>query len=426
MTTSFRLKITNAQIVTVCQNNELFKSGTSQNEISIIENGTIIVNHDGLIHDLGPTVDLELKYPSSSTTFSTEIDGTGKSIIPGLVDGHTHPVWSGDRCHEFSMKLSGATYMDIHKMGGGIGYTVGKTRESSQEELEALFLQRLDRMVNQGTTTIEAKTGYGLDTETEIKMLKVINKVAKEQSEKVDIVPNFLIHSIPKGKTAQETCEYILNDQLPTLEKGIQSGELQCELVDIFCEKGVFEIEESRAILTKAKEIGLLINFHGDELHPIKSAELGYDVDALSISHLECISDEGIEKMAEKNIFGVLLPTTAYILKLVPPPARKMIEKGVPIVLASDYNPNAHCLSLPFVMNLGCVMMKMTMNEALVATTINAAASLNKSKTHGSLEVGKFGDMVIIGASNWEHIIYEMVDPPIEYVIKKGNVVVKK
>lgn len=367
---------------------------------------------------------MEEKYSSSS--FTTTIDASGKSIIPGFVDGHTHPVWSGDRCHEFSMKLSGATYMDIHKMGGGIGYTVEKTRQSPPEELEDLFNERLDRMIKQGTTTVEAKTGYGLDTETEIKMLKVINKVAKQRENEVDIVPNFLIHSIPKGKTAQETCEYILNDQLPALEKGLKSGDLQCDLVDIFCEKGVFEIEESRKILSKSKELGLLINFHGDELHPIKAAELGYELDVLAISHLECVSDEGIEMMAEKKIFGVLLPTTAYILKLKPPPARKMIEKGVPIVLASDFNPNAHCLSLPFVMNLGCVLMGMTMNEALVATTINAAASLNKSKTHGSLEKGKVGDMIIIGSSNWEHIIYEMVDPPIEYVIKKGNIIYKK
>lgn len=323
------------------------------------------------------------------------------------------------------MKLKGATYMDIHKMGGGIGFTVKHTKESSFDELVQLFHQRLDRMIALGTTTIEAKTGYGLETETEMKMLKVINKVASDRKD-VDIVPTFLVHSIPKGKTAEETTEYVLQDQLPELERSLKSGETSCDFIDIFCEKGVFEIEESRKILQKGKDMGLKINFHGDELYPLKSAELGYELNALSISHLECISKEGIEKMAEKSMFAVLLPTTFYILKLNPPPLREMIEKGVPVVLASDYNPNAHCMSLPFVMNLACVMLGMNMNEALVATTINAAASLAKSKTHGSLEKGKVGDMVIIGASNWEHIIYELVDPPVDTVIKRGQIVYKK
>lgn len=315
--------------------------------------------------------------------------------------------------------------MDIHKIGGGISYTVQHTKNSSIEELAELFNKRLDRMTALGTTTLEAKTGYGLETETEMKMLKVINQVASTRKD-VDIVPTFLVHSVPKGQTAEETTEYILNDQLPELERSLKSGESKCDFIDIFCEKGVFEIEDSRKILSKAKELGLKINFHGDELFPLKSAELGYDLDALSISHLECISEEGIEMMAEKSMFAVLLPTTFYILKLVPPPGRKMIDKGVPVVLASDFNPNAHCMSLPFVMNLGCVLMGMNMNEALVATTINAAASLAISKTHGSLEKGKVGDMILIDASNWEHIIYELVDPPLALVIKKGNIIFKK
>jgi len=190
--------------------------------------------------------------------------------------------------------------------------------------------------------------------------------------------------------------------------------------------KNVFEEKETREILQAGKEAGLELNFHGDELTYVKAGELGGELNALAISHLEHISDEGIISMSKKPTFAVLLPTTAYILRIASPPARKIIEGNVPVALGSDFNPNAHCLSLPFVMNLACVNMKMTMNEALVATTINAAASLNRSKTHGSLEVGKRGDFIILDAPVWEHLIYQMVDPPISHVIKGGKVVYSK
>jgi imidazolonepropionase len=192
-------------------------------------------------------------------------------------------------------------------------------------------------------------------------------------------------------------------------------------LIDVFHEKGVFETEETRKILVAGKNAGLAINFHGDELHPMGSAELAKQVNAIAVSHLECISEQGIQDMASGGICAILLPTTAYVLRIEYPPARKLIDAGVPVALASDYNPNAHCMSLPFVMNLACVQMRMNMNEALVACTINAAAGLGKNDSHGSLEVGKFGDCVIIDAENWEHIIYEIGNPPIHAVIKQGR-----
>jgi imidazolonepropionase len=173
----------------------------------------------------------------------------------------------------------------------------------------------------------------------------------------------------------------------------------------------------------QGKKIGLLLNFHGDELHSMGSGKLGSELEATAISHLEKIDDEGIKKLSKKPTIAILLPSTAYILRIDYPPARKMIENNVPVALGSDFNPNAHCLSMPFIMNLACVNMKMTMNEALVASTLNAAASLEKSDLYGSIEIGKIADFIILNHSNWEHIIYELIDPPIEYVIKKGKIV---
>jgi imidazolonepropionase len=431
----YRLLIENAsQIVTVTNNaNQRIKKGSDQNKIECIENGSLIVGHNGLIVAVGKHEDLCAKYNNlDHNLFETVIDARGKSVVPGLVDGHTHPVWSGDRTHEFSMKLSGATYMDIHNMGGGISFTVKHTRQTSEQELSHLLLKRLRVMLRNGSTLVEAKSGYGLNTETEMKMLKVIHSANVNHSDKIPmLVANYLgAHSVPKidNLTMTEYTEQILNEQIPELIKLKQQGLIDPKLIDVFHEEGVFDTECTRKILLSGKEkAGLKINFHGDELHPMKSAELGAEVGAIAISHLEKISEEGIKQMAEKEICAVLLPTTAYVLRIEYPPARKLIESGVPVVLASDFNPNAHCMSLPFVMNLACVNMRMTMPEALVACTLNAAAALDCTSTHGSLCEGKYGDCVIVNSSNWEHLIYEIgnsSDSVINKVIKQGKIVV--
>eukprot|EP01132_Coremiostelium_polycephalum_P009148 gene9148-11214_t len=390
--------------------------------VEIIENGTMIIDNEGKIADIGKDSEIGDKYKDKS--FENIIDCQGKSVLPGFVDGHSHPVYSGDRVHEFAMKLAGATYLEVQQAGGGIQFTVNHTRNSSEEDLCKSLTQRLDRMLRQGTTLIEAKSGYGLETETEMKMLKVLHTVSK--SHPVEIVSTYLGgHAIPKGSTAQQATQDILDNQLPELKRLMDKGEISPKNIDVFLEKGFFEYEDTKKILEAGKKIGLDINFHGDELSYMKSGELGGELGALAISHLEKVSEEGMIAMAKTPTFAVLLPTTAYILRLECPPARRMIELNVPVALGSDYNPNAHCLSMPFVMNLACILMKMNMNEALVAATINSAASLKKSSTHGSLEIGKYGDLVILDSSKWEHIIYEMVDPPISHVIKKGNIVFK-
>ena len=396
------------------------------NDIALLPNASVVIALDGRIHAVDTETNLLQQPWYTQSQYETDVNCEGQCILPGLVDAHTHPVFDGDRVHEYELKLQGATYMEIHKQGGGIGFTVEHTRKASTDRLTRLLLARLDRMLRQGTTLIEAKSGYGLEVDTEMRMLQVLSS-SPAQGHPITISPTFLgAHSVPKGMTAQQATSDILDNQLPRLKQLMAEGSVHCDNIDVFYEKGVFEREETRQILVAGKAMGLNLNFHGDELHPMGAGELGAELGALAISHLEEISPEGIRAMADHSIFGVLLPTTAYVLRIKPPPARALIDGGVPVALGSDFNPNAHCMSMPFVMNLACTMMRLTLNEALVAATLNAAASMNKSGDFGSIEVGKFGNVLVLDHSDWRHLIYEMVDPPLASVFVKGSEVYRR
>jgi imidazolonepropionase len=419
----FLVRIRNAaQVVRVGTGGLPFKTRAQMNEVEVIHNAGLIINHEGFIEvvDTEERIGQDPKYATAS--FDLDFDASGKVILPGLVDGHTHPVWQGDRVHEFAMKLAGATYMDIHKAGGGIGFTVAHTREASENVLVDSCLARLDRMLQKGTTLVECKSGYGLDEESEMKLLRVLHQV--KQKSAVEIVSTYLgAHSVPKGSTAEAATEDIVHRQIPKLRELREKGEISPEMIDVFLEEGVFDQEQTKRILQAGKEIGLELNFHGDEIHCMHSGELAGEMEALAVSHLEKVSEAGIEGLARRPTVAVLLPTTAYVLRLTPPPARQLIDAGVPVALGSDFNPNAHCSSMPLVMNMACILFRMTMPEALVAATLNAAASMNRSKTHGSLEVGKVGDLIVLDAPRWEHLIYQFPDPPITHVFKKGKCV---
>lgn len=398
------------------------KCGDAQKTLAIIENGTLVVGVDGCIAGVGTAEDMESRF--ANDTFDSDLDGRGMSVIPGLVDGHTHPVWSGNRVQEFSMKLAGATYMEVHAAGGGIFSTVRATRASSEEELVELFIKRLDRMMKGGTTTVEAKSGYGLDLATERKMLRVLNQ--GENAHPLDVSATYCgAHAVPKEMSAADATTDVISVQLPALLAERASGELRFDSLDVFCDKGVFERENSARILRAGADAGLLLNFHGDEIFPLQTGVLAAEVGAAAVSHCERMTGEDIAAMASAStpVVGVILPTTAYILRLDPPPARDMIDGGVPVALGSDFNPNAHCLSMPLVMHLACVLMRMTLAEALVAATINSAASLRRSDRIGSLEEGKAGDLVVVGAPSWESLVYELGDPPVRYVVKSGSIV---
>ncbi|XP_029457436.1 probable imidazolonepropionase isoform X1 [Rhinatrema bivittatum] len=413
-----------AQLVQVCGNRELYLRGGELQRLSVLHDASLVLGRDGCIKAVGPADTIHTQF--SNASFDTVIDCSGMCVLPGLVDAHTHPVWAGDRVHEFAMKLAGATYMEIHEAGGGIHFTVEHTKNATEEELFNSFQQRLLRMLRAGTTLVECKSGYGLALDTELKMLRVIERARRELD--IGVSSTYCgAHSVPKGKTALEAADDIIHNHLPKLQEHMQSGDLHVDNIDVFCEKGVFDLNSTRRILQAGKEIGLQMNFHGDELHPMNSAELGAELRAQAISHLEEISAQGIAAIGSAKCAAVLLPTTAYILRLKQPPAQEMLKAGVIVALGSDFNPNAYCYSMPMVMHLACTNMKISLNEALAAATINAAYALGKSQSHGSLEVGKQGDIIVINSSRWEHLIYQFGGHQelIKYVIVKGKIVYK-
>jgi len=417
-----KLLVKNIGQLVIVSRGKSFLAGPEMNDIQVEEGEfAVVVSDDGNIAALGPQAEVLEKYDENS--FLEIIDALGGSVMPGLIDGHTHPVWAGDRVHEFALKLSGASYMEVHQAGGGIGFTVEKTRAASEGELLRLLKGRLQRMLSAGTTTAECKSGYGLERETEMKMLRVLEKARSLVP--VEISSTFCgAHSVPKGSNAEQATKDVIENQLKAVLDANASGELNVENIDVFVEKGVFEIQDSRKILSAGKEAGLRLNLHGDELYPLGGADLGAELGAQAISHLEEISEKGIKDMAASGSVAVILPSTAYILRLKPPPVRAMIENGVIVALGTDFNPNAHCLSLPTIMHLACVNLRMTLKEALAGATINAAHSIGRGATHGSLEVGKTGDMVVLKEKKWEHLVYQFGDNNvIRHVIKQGKLV---
>jgi len=421
----YRMRVRGAaQVVQVCAGGERFLRGKDAGSLVVLQNATVVVDLQGEITAVGPA-DSEEMLAFEGCSFEQDIDGAGLCVLPGFVDGHTHPVWAGSRVEEFGMKLAGASYMEIHAKGGGIQRTVNATVGASEEDLLALLQGRLERALRHGTVLLEAKSGYGLTCEPEMKLLRVLHRASRElDAAKVpEIVSTYLgAHSVPPGVTSAEATRDIVDKQIPELVKQREAGLVSPANIDVFLEKGVFNREETREILAAGEKAGMALNFHGDEINPMQSGELAGEMAALAVSHLERVSDDGIAAMALRPSFAVLLPTTAYILRLEPPPARKLIDGNVPVALGSDYNPNAHCISMPFVMHLACVLMHMTLNEALIAATLNSAASLGRSDTHGSIEKGKRGDLILLKAPQWEHIVYELVDPPILHVVKGGRV----
>jgi len=415
------------QLVTVVEGGEVCLAGKGMGQIKVREGNAeqplaLAVDDDGLIAMVDGQKQVLERFKDSH--FSQVVDAKGCAVTPGLVDGHTHPVWAGDRVHEFAMKLAGASYMEVHAAGGGINFTVEKTRAADEEELLDLLLPRLHAMLRHGTTTVECKSGYGLETATEVKMLRVLEKARCKCP--IEISSTFCgAHSVPKGITAAEATIDVIKKQLPAVLKLREEGEMNVENIDVFCEKGVFEIQDSQRILEAGKAAGFRVNFHGDELNPLGGAEMGAAIQAEAISHLEEISPAGIQAMASSGSVGVILPTTAYILRLKSPPVRDMINCGMVVALGTDFNPNAHCLSMPMVMHLACVNLKMTLNEALAAATINAAHSIGRGASHGSLQVGKVADMLVLGEQRWEHLVYQLGSRDvIRHVVKKGSIVV--
>lgn len=351
-----------------------------------------------------------------------KIDCGGKLVTPGLVDAHTHLIFGGWRQHEMALKLKGVPYLDILAQGGGILSTVTATREATQQELADKARLALDEMLSLGTTTVEAKSGYGLSLAEEIKQLRALRDL--NDSHPMDVVSTFMgAHAVPNAyKEDQE--EYILQlceDMIPSVAE-----EELAKFCDVFCETGVFSAEESRRILEAGKAHGLIPKIHADEIDPIGGSQLAGEIGAISAEHLIVCPPEGIASMAKGGTVACLLPATSLYLGATFAPAREMVSAGVPVAMASDFNPGScPCLNLQLVMNLGCLRYRLTPEEVLTAVTLNGAAAIGMADTVGTLEPGKQGDLVIWDAPDLNYLCYRMGSNLVHSVVKRGKVYTK-
>ncbi len=396
----------------------LSPSSRDESGLGIIRDGAIVLK-DGKILWVGKSDDLPENF--TLIPMGKTIDARGKVVMPGLIDPHTHLIFAGSRENEFEMRIKGVSYIEIAEKGGGILSTVEATRRASFEELLSLAKRRLDRMLSKGVTTIEAKSGYGLNLNDELKILRVIK--ALQSDHPIEIIPTFLgAHTIPKEfRNNRETyINLLLEEMIPEVAR-----ERLAEFCDVFCEEKAFSIEESRKILETGKRFGLKPKIHADQLTPGGGAELAAEVGAFSADHLEYISEKGIKMLAEKGVVAVLLPGATFFLSMSKfPPVREMINKGVLIALATDLNPGSSMTeSLPLIMTMGCTMFKMTPEEVIKAVTINAAKSIDREKEIGSLDIGKNADLIILDIPNYKYFPYHFGVDHVEIVIKKGQIV---
>jgi imidazolonepropionase len=402
---SVDLLITNASELLTLKGPKKPRTRDQMKRLSLIKNGSVAVKN-GLIVDVGRN----LRYKAETT-----IDASGKLVMPGFVDPHTHVVFAGSREFELDLKLAGVPYMEILKRGGGIFYTVNETRKASSTQLLQQSKKRLDTMLSYGTTSCEAKTGYGLDVETEIRMLKVQKKL--QESHPMDLVSTFLgAHAIPKDQHPAEYIRTVITEMLPKT-KGL------ARFCDVFCEKGVFTVPQSRKILDAGKQYGLVPKIHADEIVDTGGAALAVEVGAISADHLLMSSETGLRAMAQNGVIGVLLPGTPFCLMMRRyAPARQIIGYGVPVALATDLNPNCWTESMQLMIQLACLKMQMTAAEAVTAATFNAACAIGVQDLVGSLEVGKQADCIILDCPNHQFLPYHFGVNLVKTVVKKGRV----
>lgn len=396
------------------------RAGEEVKDIGLIENGLVAIQDDKIIF-AGRELPSNIEVDEDTLI----IDGRGKTVTPGLIDSHTHVVHGGSRENELAMKLRGVSYLDILASGGGIHSTVKATKEASFQELYNQAKKSLDTMLSFGVTTVEAKSGYGIDDlDTEIKQLEVAKKL--NQGHPLDLISTYMgAHAIPSEykDNPDEFVDIIINEMLPIIaEKDL------AKFCDVFCEEGVFSIDQSRRILLKAKELGMGIKIHADEIKPLGGAELAAEIGCISADHLIAASDIGIKEMAKNGVIANLLPGTSFNLQTGKyAKARAMVDEGVAIALSTDYNPGScPTENIQLVMSFASLIMKLTPEEVITGVTINGAASLGIEETHGSIQEGKIADIAIFDTPNIEYLIYHFGINHTDSVIKNGKIVYKK
>ncbi|MBN1888441.1 MAG: imidazolonepropionase [Thermoflexales bacterium] len=400
--------------------------GHNLGELGIIQDGALAVRGERILA-VGTTSELRAAY-----TARQEIDAAGRVVIPGFVDPHTHLVWAGERAAEFELRVGGASYMEIMAAGGGIASTVRQTRQASIEALVAQCRARLDRMLAHGTTTVEVKTGYGLDTANELKLLEAIARL--DRSHPVDLVPTFLgAHAVPPEYTGRED-EYvklITMEMLPAIQEHLANShfklggrpELFC---DVFCDEGAFTLAQTRRILERAKALGFGLKIHVDEFKSLGGARLGVELGATSVDHFVVTPPEEVEAVACSNVIAVSLPGTPFGLAHRDySPARLLLDHGGALALATDCNPGTcWCESMQFIIALACRAMQLSPAQALAAATLNAAYAVGRGEQTGSLEPGKLADALILDAPDYRHLGYRFGTNLVRSVVKRGELVI--
>jgi imidazolonepropionase len=392
-------------------------SGKAMQTIRTYDHHSIIIK-DGIIDEI--TNDPATIQEAIAKGYDV-IDAEGKTVLPGYIDSHTHLIFGGYRPEEFDMRLKGVPYMEIMKNGGGIASSVAMTREASLETLILDGRHRINKMMAMGITTMEAKSGYGLDLQTELKQLKAVK--ALRHITPMTIVSTFLgAHAVPETfKTAEAYIDYVNDSVLPLVKEYDLAT-----FVDIFCEDHVFGIEDSRKHLTTAKALGFKLKMHADEIVPLGGASLAASLGAVSADHLLHISDQGIKDLKERGVVATLLPGTAFTLREAYAPARKIIDEGCMVALASDFNPGScFTYAVPLIIALATLEMKMTIEETLTALTLNGAAALDMADTIGSIEVGKKADLNIHAFPSYKYISYHVGINTVDKVIKNGKMVIE-
>lgn len=408
------LIIKNARIITPLGTSAL--KGKEMNQLLDLAGGTVKVT-DGVIAYAGPSRPTCEK-PEEGYEI---LDAEGRVLLPGFIDSHTHLVFGGYRPEEFIWRMNGESYMSIMQRGGGIVNTVHATREATPEELKCKAEWFIDVMSRMGVTTVEGKSGYGLDRDTELKQLEVMRSINLSPQRKVDIATTFLgAHALPPEyqKRADQYIDFLIHEMLPLVrEKQL------AENCDIFCEQGVFTVAQSRRLLQAAQELGLGAKIHADEIVSFGGAELAGEIKALSADHLLHASDTGIRAMAENKVVATLLPLTAFTLRERYARGRDMIDSGCAVALATDLNPGSCCSgSIPLTFALACLYMHLTLEEAITAMTLNGAAALGYAHRTGSIEVGKQGDFVLLDTDNPAVLVYYTGMNSVQHTIKGGRI----